>query len=137
MRRIGDDRSEVAQPVHSLDVGSDGLCEFPPGTDVCGQLTGRERCHPAMVDLTQSGVVAGSSRRLSEAKAPVITDQCARTLPLRRRGIALELCESGLEVVEVEHDDRRDPLSALISTTPTHSDRNASGLCRGPRRARG
>ncbi len=33
----------------------------------------------------------------------------------------VELGEGGVDVVEIEHDDRRDPSSALISTTPSTS----------------
>ena len=64
---MGDDRSEVAQPMHSLDVDADVRREVPRGTDVCGQVAGRERRPRRWSMFTQSGVVAGSSRRLSAA----------------------------------------------------------------------
>ena len=49
----------------------------------------------------------------------------------------IELRDGGVEVVEVEHDDRRDPSSALISTTPSTSTWNASGSWSSPeKRAR-
>ena len=41
-RHLGDDRSEVAQPMHSLDVDADVWSRVPTGTDVCGHFTGRE-----------------------------------------------------------------------------------------------
>ena len=47
MRRVGDDRSEVAQPMHGLDVDADVRRDVPRGTDVCDQVTGRERCRRA------------------------------------------------------------------------------------------
>ena len=43
MRHRGADRSEVGQPVHSFDVDADVWHKVPCGTDVCAQLTGRER----------------------------------------------------------------------------------------------
>ena len=43
IRRLGDDRSEVAQPMHSLDVDADVRRDVPRGTDGCDQVTGRER----------------------------------------------------------------------------------------------
>ena len=65
MRRMGDDRSKVAQPVHGLDVvGSVGR-DLPRGADDCGQVTGREcyrsaggRCSPSPA---LSPVVRGGS----------------------------------------------------------------------------
>ena len=60
MRRVGDDRSEVAQPMHSLDVDIDVWREVPHGADVCGQVTGLERCHPSVVDVD---AVRGRRRR--------------------------------------------------------------------------
>ena len=64
---MGDDRSEVGQPMHGLDVDAEFRREVPRGTDVCGQVTGRERGPRRWSMFTQSGVVAGSSRRLSAA----------------------------------------------------------------------
>ena len=51
MRRVGDDRSEVAQPMHGLDVDADVRREVPRGADVCGQVTGRERYRSPVVDV--------------------------------------------------------------------------------------
>ena len=51
MRRMGDDRSEVAQPMHGLDVDAEVWREVPGGAEVCGQVAGRERCPSPVVDV--------------------------------------------------------------------------------------
>ena len=43
MPDMGEDRSEFAQPMHNLDVGSDVLAEVKTGTEVCGHFARRER----------------------------------------------------------------------------------------------
>ena len=68
MRHVGDDRAEVAQPMHSLDVDAEVWREVQGGTDVCDQVAGRERVIPRRWSMfDQSGVVAGSSCRLNAA----------------------------------------------------------------------
>ena len=47
MRRMGDDRSEIAQPMHRLDVDAEVWREVPDGADVCGQFTARDTCELA------------------------------------------------------------------------------------------
>ena len=49
----------------------------------------------------------------------------------------IELLEGGVDVVEVEHDERRDPLSALISTMRSNSVWNASGRWSRPEQRHG
>ena len=68
MRHLSEDRSEIVQPMHGLDVDAELRREIPTGTDVCGQVPGRESDVARRWSMfTQSGVVAGSSRRLSAA----------------------------------------------------------------------
>ena len=67
MPRMGEDRAEVAQPMHDLDVDSDVLVEVPTGTEVCDESPGANAVPVRWSMLTQSGVVAGSSRLLSAA----------------------------------------------------------------------
>ena len=43
MQRLGDDRSEIAQPMHSLDVDREVRRQIPSGAEVCGHVAGRER----------------------------------------------------------------------------------------------
>ena len=51
LRRIGDDRSRVAESVHSLDVDVGVLLEVPPGANVCGYIAWPERGLPSVVDV--------------------------------------------------------------------------------------
>ena len=48
---MGDDRSEVGQPMHGLDVDAGLRREVPDGTEVCGQVTRRDRGHAPVVDV--------------------------------------------------------------------------------------
>ena len=79
MRRVGDDRSEVAQPMHSLDVDAEVRREVPDGTDVsrsCHRVRKLSRaggrCSPSPASLR------ASSRRLSAAYARAMTDHVCR-----------------------------------------------------------
>ena len=129
MRRLGDDRSEVAQPMHSLDVDTEVRREVPRGTDVCGHVTGRERDPAPVVDVHPV-------RRRRGKLVPVERGVAARDdRPRVRVGgrfagevAGVELGEGGVDVVEVEQ--RRAPTirsSASISTTSSTSVWNASG----------
>ena len=48
---LGDDRSEVAQTMHSLDVALMSGPIVPRGADVCGHVTGREGYRSPVVDV--------------------------------------------------------------------------------------
>src|SRR5829696_7104878 len=50
-RRVRDDRPEIAQPMHSFDVGLSFRCELPPSTDIGDRFAGRERCSSAVIDI--------------------------------------------------------------------------------------
>ena len=69
LRRMGDDRSEVAQPMHGLDVEVDVRREVDSTARMYAVRSPRlERCALAGGPMsTQSGVVEGSSCRLSAA----------------------------------------------------------------------
>ena len=60
MRRMGDDRSEVAQPMHGLDVDSTSDVRSHQARMYRGQLTWRERVPSRWSTFTQSGVVEGA-----------------------------------------------------------------------------
>ena len=111
MRRVGVDRSEVAQPMHNLDVGSDVLAELPPGADVFDQLTGRVRRHPTVVDARQ---VRCGRRQLVPVERGVATRDHRPRACIRGHSAGdvtrVELRDGGIEVVEVERDEREDPL---------------------------
>src|SRR5271168_4354231 len=48
-RGVREDRSEVAQPVHSLGSDAEVRCEVPVGMDGCGQITRVDRYDRPMV----------------------------------------------------------------------------------------
>ena len=58
MPHMGADRSELAQPMHSLDVRSELAC-VPTGAEVSDRLAGREPCAPAVVDAHTVGRYRG------------------------------------------------------------------------------
>ena len=53
MQHLGDDCSEVAQPMHGLDVELRVRREVPRGTEICDHVARRERCQPPVVDVDQ------------------------------------------------------------------------------------
>ena len=66
-RRMGDDRSEVAQPMHSLDVSSMSGVRSHPARRYAISSPGANAVPRRWSMFTQSGVVGGSSCRLSAA----------------------------------------------------------------------
>ena len=50
---MSDDRSEITQPVHGLDVGLGVVAEIPSSTEVFDPLTGREPRRSAVVDANE------------------------------------------------------------------------------------
>ena len=111
MRDMSDNSSKVVQPMHSLDVGADVLIEVQPGTDVCGQVTGCERRHAAVVD---AHAVRRGLRQLVPADRSVgpcddrpcvgVVGRFAGEVP------GVEFRDGGFEVVGVKGDERRDPV---------------------------
>ena len=108
--RLGEDRSEVAQLMHSLDVDDDVRCEVPRGTHVCGQVAGRERSRSPVIDVHpvrhQLGHFApvGCGKGLRDDRPRVrVGGRFAGEVP------GVELLEGGVDVVEVEQ--RRPPRS--------------------------
>ena len=107
---MGNDRSEVAQPMHRLDVDvarrrdpkwREGMPLRSPGA-----IAGTRRWSM----LTQSGVVSGRSCRLTAVYACAITDHVSRV----GGGLAgevpgVEFLEGSVDVVRVEYDARREP----------------------------
>ena len=55
MPHMGADRSELAQPMHNLNVGVDVLAEIRPARKYAIISPGRERCPPAVVDVYAVG----------------------------------------------------------------------------------
>src|ERR1700722_20492185 len=110
MRRIAANSSQIAQPMHNLDVGSD-VPKVPPGTDSCGQLAGPKRCRPTMINSHAIRCYRGEF---------VPTDRGVGSRNHRPRvrvggGFAgevarVELRDGRVEVVEVERNGRQNPL---------------------------
>ena len=69
IRRVGDKRPKVAQPMHSLNVCAEVRREVPDGTDACGHVTGRESCPAPVVDVHPV-------RRRCRELAPVVRSVC-------------------------------------------------------------
>ena len=97
--------------MHSLGVGDDVRCEVPRGTHVCGQVAGREPSRSPVIDVHKVRHELGHF-------APV---GCGKGLRHNRPRVrvgggfagevaGVEFGEGGVDVVEVEHDARRDPL---------------------------
>ena len=83
-QRLGDDGSEITQPMHSLDVDSDVRSEVQPGPNRCGQIDRLDRYERSMVDVHRIRCRWGNSCRLNAAQARVITDHvcaCAAASP--------------------------------------------------------
>src|SRR5689334_2790537 len=97
--------------MHSLDKDADVLLEVPGSVDVVSQLAGGDGYCPPMVDVDPI-------RRRRNPFAPVegaVALRDGRPRVCVRCGLAgdvacVELGDGSVEVVEVEHDDRRDPL---------------------------
>ena len=75
-----------------------------------GQIAGCERRHPPVVDIDQSGVVAGNFVPV-ERGGGVRDDRPRVRVRSRFTGevTGVEFRDGGVEVVEVECDGRRDP----------------------------
>ena len=128
MPDMGDDRSEVGQPMHRLYVDPCLWRDVPRGKDVRDEVARRESYPAPVVDVDPV-------RRRRRELAPVEHGVGRRyDRPRVRLGgrfpgevPSVELFEGSVDVVEIEHDSRRDPLSALISTMRSNSVWNASG----------
>ena len=110
-RRMGEDRSEVAQPMHGLDVDADVLARVP------SQRGSMRSASPGANDARPPVVDVYPVRRRRRKFAPVERGVGPRDdRPRVRVGgrfagevPGIEFVDGGVEVLEVEHDDRRDP----------------------------
>ena len=74
-------------------------------------FTGRKRCHPAMIDGHPVRRRRGDFAPIERGEGPAITDQvCAHRRRFAGEVSGVEFLEGGIDVVEVEHDTRHDPL---------------------------
>ena len=97
--------------MHCLDVELDVRHEVPRGTDVCGQVTGRDCGHAPVVDVHPVRRRRGHLAPIERSVDPR-DDRPRVRVGGRLAGevSGIELLEGGVDVVGVEHDDRRDPL---------------------------
>ena len=108
---LGDDRSEVAQPMHGLDVDADVRPWSQRGTEVCGQVTGREAVAAPMVDVHPVRCRRGNLVPVERGVGPRDDRPCVRVGGRFAGEVSgVEFLEGGVDVVEVERDACRDPI---------------------------
>ena len=97
--------------MHSLDVDADVRCEVPRGADVCGHVTGRDRCHSPVVDVHPVRRRRGEFVPVERGVGLRDDRPCVRVGGRFAGEVpGVEFFEGGVDVVEVERDARRDPL---------------------------
>src|ERR1700730_9684319 len=105
------DRAEVGQPMNGLNINRAPWRIFRRGLEVCHQVAGPDRCECTMVDVYQ--VWSGRGHLAAIERGVYV---CNRRPSLCYGGryageiTGDELRGSGIEVVGVEHDKRRNPL---------------------------
>ena len=106
---MGDDSTELAQPMHGLDIGPYVGREIPCGAHVCGQFTGRERSRSSVIDAhaVRCHLELSHVRRCVR---PSYERPCSG-VDCRFAGevAGIEFRDGGVEVVGVEGDERRGP----------------------------
>src|SRR5690242_10126189 len=101
MLRMGDDRSELTELMHRLDVDAEVWGDVPDGADGRKHGAGRERCAPPVVD-------GDPVRRWEFVSVERGVDTCDDRPRVRVGGrftgeiACIELCESRIGVVEIE-----------------------------------
>src|SRR5947209_8896647 len=100
--------------MHGLDVDLEVRRDVPRGPDVWGHVAGRERCHPAAVD------VYPIRRRRWQLASVNRSTAANEERPSLRKGSCfaadvsgVELADSGVEVVELEHHECHDPFVSI------------------------
>ena len=133
MRYMGDDCTELGQPMHGLDIGPD-LVPRSHLARMYAVNSPAERCSRRWSMLTQSGVF-GQLVPVDRRVRPLMSDHvCAVVGRFAGEVAGIELRDGGVDVFEVEHDQRRDPLVGvdLDDAEDLGMERSAAG--RGPRR---
>ena len=111
MRCLGDDRSEVTQPMHFLDIDPGLRREFPCGADVWDQVAGRERSPSAVVNIHPVGCRRRKLVPVERGESPQDHRPCVRVgVRFAREVPGIELGDGSVEVVEVEGDPGSDPM---------------------------
>ena len=111
MYHMGANRSEVVQAVHRLDVDLDVSREVERSTEIGVQLTWRKGSRPPVVDTY---AVGRGRRQLVAAHRGEATGDGRPRVRVDGRFSSdvsgVELGDGDIEVVDVEHDNRRNPL---------------------------
>src|SRR6202012_4369917 len=109
MPRPGDNRSEVAQPTHSLDVNA-ARAAVERRADVCGRVTGCDPWSPPGVDIHPIRRRRGRFWRVDGGGAPRDDRPRGRVGGCFAGEVpSIEFFEGGVDVVEIEHDGPCDP----------------------------
>ena len=117
VRRVGDDRSEVAKPMHGLDVDVDvGDEVLQSGTEVRNQVARRDRCKLPMIDIDTKSACCTRNFVSVECRTCLRDGRptCLRARPLRRRGI-------GRRVPRRQRRGRRGRTTMRATTCPAAS----------------
>ena len=134
MPRLGDDGSEVAQPMHDFDVDVDVRHEVQRGMDVCRDVTGRERCPAPVVDVDP--VRRRRGQFVSVDRGVGARDERPRVRVGGRFAgevSGVEFLEGGVDVVRVEQDLRHDPFVGVDLEDVKHLGVERLGRWSGPR----
>src|SRR3984957_5932493 len=95
--------------MHSFDVERD--VEIPAGREVFDHVTSRKSCSPSMVFILEIRCRGGKFVPVNRAIRPYDGRPRVRVGGgLASEVSAIELRDGGIEVVDVEHDNRRNPL---------------------------
>src|SRR6185437_4744534 len=105
------DRAEVGQPMNGLNINRAPWRIFRRGLEVCHQVTGPDRCECTMVDVYQ--VWSGRGHLAAIERGVYVCNRRPSLCMGGRfsRGVpGVELRDRRVEVVQIEHDNTRDPL---------------------------
>ena len=105
------------------------------GADVCGQITRLDRCERPMVDVDPVRRRRGEFVSVERGVGPCDDRPCVRVGGRFAGEVpGVELLEGGVDVVEVEHDARRDPVVGVDLDDAEHLDGETPRVAdRGPR----
>ncbi len=112
---MGADRSQVAEPMHNLDVGSDVLVKVNPGLEVLDPLTWRERGSPTVVDADEIRCKRWKLASVEHRVASSYHGPCVCVGGGFAGEVAgVELGDGCFDVVDVEHDVRSDAIVGVV-----------------------
>ncbi len=108
---LGEHRSEIIEPMHSLDVGAEVLLDIPKDTEVSGHVARRESDPAPVVDVYTIRCRRWQLAPGERCAGPCDDGPCLRVCGRFAREVpGVEFLESGIDVVGVERDACDDPL---------------------------